>query len=56
MNSEKIQSMLFDAYDLRDKLPSNVKRWKMDNEWETVGEVLDNLIEFLAALEETIPA
>jgi hypothetical protein len=55
MNLEQVQIALFDAFDMRDALASSVKRQKMDN-GETIGEALDNLIQFLESLEEEVTA
>ena len=52
MNLEKIQNALFDMYDIRDTLSTQTKRKpKSEGSDETIGEAIDDVIEFLDALE-----
>jgi hypothetical protein len=53
MNLEQIQIALFDAFDMRDALASSVKKQRLDT-GETIGDALDNIIQFLESLEEEV--
>ena len=52
MKLETIQTALFDMYDIRDNLSTQTKRKpKSEGSDETIGEALDDVIEFLETLE-----
>ena len=55
MNIEKIQQALFAAYDIKNTLPSDVKRYEVNpDSGENVLDYLNEIIETLEALEEDI--
>lgn len=52
MKLEAIQIALFDMYDIRDSLSAQTKRKpKSEGSDETIGETVDDVIEFLETLE-----
>ncbi len=54
MNLVKLQVALFAAYDIRNVLPASVKNKPCDNDGTayTIGESIDDVIEFLESLEK----
>jgi hypothetical protein len=53
MNLEQIQIVLFDLYDIRNTLSRTDKEQpKSEGSDETIGEALDNAIDFMMQLEE----
>jgi len=52
----EVSSALCDMYDIRNALPDKVKKMPKDNEGTdyTVGECVDDVIEFLEQLERTL--
>jgi len=53
MNLEQLQIVLFDLYDIRKSLSTADKaREKSEGSDETIGEALDNAIEFMEQMEE----
>jgi len=52
MNLEATQIALFDMFDIRNSLSAQIKRKpKSEGSDETIGEALDDVIEFLENLE-----
>jgi hypothetical protein len=52
---EWIQIALFDMYDIREALSNQVKRKpKSEGSEETIGEIIDDTIEFLETLESMV--
>lgn len=56
MNKDRIADALFDMYDIRKMLSEKIKNKPKDNEGTmfTIGDCIDNVIEFLESLDENI--